>query len=269
MLHAQLAREPRGPAARKAHLERVATLEAMGDAGAALAELRQAVRFEPGHKEAWLLLADRCTEREQFGEAAWALENAATATEGDEERQHTWERLALFCREVLHNTEKARLYARRAESLRKSREQRARPPPPEPARTAPPQTVGVPPPSVLVAPPSVLVPSKRKGLSDEVTSNTDVPSLLKAEEDSPDDAPAKRSSRTKEVAARKAKASPAGAQSKAPSGRPAAADAPASGTEAPRQPKAPSGRHAPVGTTASNTDAAHPPKAPSGRHAPV
>ncbi|WP_304504096.1 hypothetical protein [Corallococcus sp. EGB] len=204
LLHAQLAREPRGPAARKAHLERVATLEAMGDAGAALAELRQAVRFEPGHKEAWLLLADRCTEREQFGEAAWALENAATATEDDEERQRTWERLALFCREVLHNTEKARLYARRAESLRKAREQRARPPAPEPTRPAQTQAVGVPPPSVLVAPPVAAgkAPGKRKDLSDEVTSNTDVPSLLQAEAAAAD-APAKRSSRTKDGAGRK------------------------------------------------------------------
>ncbi|WP_338266318.1 hypothetical protein [Corallococcus caeni] len=267
LLHAQLAREPRGPAARKAHLERVATLEAMGDAGAALAELRQAVRFEPGHKEAWLLLADRCTEREQFGEAAWALENAATATEDDEERQHTWERLALFCREVLHNTEKARLYARRAESLRKSREQRARPPPPEPARTAPPQTVGVPPPSVLVAPPSVLVPSKRKDLSDEVTSNTDVPSLLKAEEVSADDAPAKRSPRAKDGTARKAKASAAVSKPKAPSGRHAPVGTTAPNTEAAHSPKASSGRHAPMGATAPNTEASRQPKAPSGRHA--
>ncbi|RKH80612.1 hypothetical protein D7X99_21195, partial [Corallococcus sp. AB032C] len=197
LLHAQLAREPRGPAARKAHLERIATLEAMGDAGAALAELRQAVRFEPGHKEAWLLLADRCTEREQFGEAAWALENAATATEDDEERQHTWERLALFCREVLNNTEKARLYARRADSLRKSREQRARPPSPEPTRPASSQAGGVPPPSVLVAPPvatgRVPAAKQRKDLSDEVTSNTDVPSLLQAEEAASANAPEKRS----------------------------------------------------------------------------
>ncbi|WP_375756846.1 hypothetical protein [Corallococcus exercitus] len=283
LLHAQLAREPRGPAARKAHLERVATLEAMGDAGAALAELRQAVRFEPGHKEAWLLLADRCTEREQFGEAAWALENAATATEDDEERQHTWERLALFCREVLHNTEKARLYARRAESLRKSREQRARPPPSEPARTAPPQPVGVPPPSVLVAPPVAtgLVPSKRKDLSDEVTSNTDVPSLLKAEEASSDDAPGKRSPRAKDGAARKGKSSPAGRaasaspdaevvrQPKAPSGHHAPVGAAASSTEAPRQPKAPSGSHSPVGPASSSTEALRQPKAPSGGHSPV
>ncbi|RKH54812.1 hypothetical protein D7W81_37640, partial [Corallococcus aberystwythensis] len=302
LLHAQLAREPRGPAARKAHLERIATLEAMGDAGAALAELRQAVRFEPGHKEAWLLLADRCTEREQFGEAAWALENAATATEDDEERQRTWERLALFCREVLHNTEKARLYARRAESLRKSREQRARPPLSEPARPAPAQAVGVPPPSVLVAPPVAtgLVPAKRKDLSDEVTSNTDVPSLLNAEEASADNAAGKRSPRTKDGAARKASASAATAASRAeredaaagsagpggptntageepdaaPGNRKRARTAARSDVADPTSRRAASGK-APVGSPVSNAETSPgaevvlPPKAPSGRHASV
>ncbi|WP_052312947.1 hypothetical protein [Corallococcus coralloides] len=310
LLHAQLAREPRGPAARKAHLERVATLEAMGDAGAALAELRQAVRFEPGHKEAWLLLADRCTEREQFGEAAWALENAATATEDDEERQHTWERLALFCREVLHNTEKARLYARRAESLRKSREQRARPPSPEPARPVPSQAGGVPPPSVLVAPPVATgrVPAaKRKDLSDEVTSNTDVPSLLQAEE-----APEKRPAGAPGASAtsRKGRGNAAGEELDAAPGNKKRGRAGARSDTAERasrkEPeraspdaspsgKAPSGRHASVGDTAQGAEAQRRPasgkalvgsptslvdtvpgaevdvplKAPSGRHAPV
>ncbi|RKG78768.1 hypothetical protein D7W82_31830, partial [Corallococcus sp. CA049B] len=283
LLHAQLAREPRGPAARKAHLERVATLEAMGDAGAALAELRQAVRFEPGHKDAWLLLADRCTEREQFGEAAWALENAATATEDDEERQHTWERLALFCREVLHNTEKARLYARRAESLRKSREQRARPPSPEPTRPAPSQAGGVPPPSVLVAPPVATgrVPAaKRKDLSDEVTSNTDVPSLLQAEEASSANAPEKRPARVPgaNATSRKGRGNTAGEELDAAPGNKKRGRAGArsdtaerasrkesergagASPAAPRLGKAPSGSHAPVANAA---------KAPSGRHASV
>ncbi|MFB1482786.1 hypothetical protein [Corallococcus sp. RDP092CA] len=283
LLHAQLAREPRGPAARKAHLERVATLEAMGDAGAALAELRQAVRFEPGHKEAWLLLADRCTEREQFGEAAWALENAATATEDDEERQHTWERLALFCREVLNNTEKARLYARRAESLRKSREQRARPPAPEPARPAPAQAVGVPPPSVLVAPPVATgrVTAKRKDLSDEVTSNTDVPSLLQAEEA----APGKRVSRAKDGAGRKTSVSSNAVAGTDVSGegkrgraeaRSAAADraprkepgrATGASPDVPPSTKAPSGSHAPVADTAANPRRGDAAKAAAARNA--
>ncbi|NBD07837.1 hypothetical protein [Corallococcus silvisoli] len=280
LLHAQLAREPRGPAARKAHLERVATLEAMGDAGAALAELRQAVRFEPGHKEAWLLLADRCTEREQMGEAAWALENAATATEDDEERQHTWERLALFCREVLHNTDRARTYARRAESLRKSREQRARPPPPEPPRPAPPQASGMPPPSVLVAPPVATgrAPANRKDLSDEVTSNTDVQSLMGAEEAPPAEAPAKRSSRTKEGSARKsadagtasptaAKARKARATGESPEASGAAASPKGRGKAA--SAKAPSGSQAPVGAAAAGTGVAAPSKASQASQPPV
>ncbi|RKH28276.1 hypothetical protein D7V77_09275 [Corallococcus sp. CA041A] len=293
LLHAQLAREPRGPAARKAHLERIATLEAMGDAGAALAELRQAVRFEPGHKEAWLLLADRCTEREQFGEAAWALENAATATEEDEERQHTWERLALFCREVLNNTEKARLYARRADSLRKSREQRARPPSPEPTRPASSQAGGVPPPSVLVAPPvatgRVPAAKQRKDLSDEVTSNTDVPSLLQAEEAASANASEKRSAGASgaSAASRKGRGNAgaqvgstntAGEELEAAPGNKKRGRAGARSDTAERasrkesergagaspsasQPgKAPSGSHAPVASAA---------KAPSGRHASV
>ncbi|RKH90464.1 hypothetical protein D7Y21_06660, partial [Corallococcus sp. AB045] len=288
LLHAQLAREPRGPAARKAHLERIATLEAMGDAGAALAELRQAVRFEPGHKEAWLLLADRCTEREQFGEAAWALENAATATEDDEERQHTWERLALFCREVLHNTEKARLYARRAESLRKSREQRAHPPSPEPARPAPSQAGGVPPPSVLVAPPVATgrVPAaKRKDLSDEVTSNTDVPSLLQAAEASSANAPEKRSTGAKDGAGQKAGAP--GASATARKGRGNAAAQVGSTNTAGEEPDAApgnkkrgrAGARSDTAERASRKEsergagaspaAAQPGKAPSGSHAPV
>ncbi|NNC18843.1 hypothetical protein HJC22_24315, partial [Corallococcus exiguus] len=293
LLHAQLAREPRGPAARKAHLERIATLEAMGDAGAALAELRQAVRFEPGHKEAWLLLADRCTEREQFGEAAWALENAATATEEDEERQHTWERLALFCREVLNNTEKARLYARRADSLRKSREQRARPPSLEPTRPASSQAGGVPPPSVLVAPPvatgRVPAAKQRKDLSDEVTSNTDVPSLLQAEEAASANASEKRSAGASGASATSRKGrgnaeaqvgstNTAGEEPEAAPGSKKRGRAGARSDTAERasrkesergagaspsasQPgKAPSGSHAPVASAA---------KAPSGRHASV
>ncbi|RKH44753.1 hypothetical protein, partial [Corallococcus llansteffanensis] len=289
LLHAQLAREPRGPAARKAHLERVATLEAMGDAGAALAELRQAVRFEPGHKEAWLLLAERCIEREQLGEAAWAMENAATATESDEERQRTWERLALFCREVLHNTERARIYARRAESLRKAREDRARPPPSEPPRAAPPPAQGVPPPSVLVAPPVTTgrIPASRKDLSDEVTANTDLQAMVAAEEDAPSAASAKRSGRAKGGAAPKSEArveagtAPSlatGDRSRDAKASGATQDAPDS-TAASRKGrseaksaasvKAQSGSHAPVAEVASGARKAAGVKAPSGSHAPV
>ncbi|WP_233261929.1 tetratricopeptide repeat protein [Vitiosangium sp. GDMCC 1.1324] len=127
LLRARLAREPRGLVARKARLELVATLEALGEPEAALVELRQAVRFEPGHKEAWLLLVDRLIALGKSGEAAWAMEHAATATEDDEERRGTWERLARFCREVLGDAARAQVYANRAENLRTAIVERAAP----------------------------------------------------------------------------------------------------------------------------------------------
>jgi tetratricopeptide (TPR) repeat protein len=135
-LREQLSREPRGPAARQARLELVSTLEAAGDKDGALTELRQAVRFEPGHKEAWVLLADRLTERGQIGEAAWALEHAATAMVDEAERQRTWARLATFCRDVLKDPARAEVYARRAENLRRVLEEPSAPPVAEPTRTA-------------------------------------------------------------------------------------------------------------------------------------
>jgi tetratricopeptide (TPR) repeat protein len=133
-LREQLVREPRGPNARKARLELVSTLEAAGDKEGALTELRQAVRFEPGHKEAWLLLADRLIARGQNGEAAWALEHAATATDDEVERQRTWARLATFCRDVLKDPARAETYARRAEKLRRILEDPSAPLVPEPSR---------------------------------------------------------------------------------------------------------------------------------------
>ncbi|MFY0573657.1 tetratricopeptide repeat protein [Cystobacter fuscus] len=135
LLRASLAREPRGPVARKARLELVALQEAAGDRDAALAELRQAVRFEPGHKEAWLLLVERLIALGQNGEAAWALEHAATATEDDRERMSAWERLARFCRDVLGDAARAQVYANRADNLRASLAEPL-PLPPEPTRTA-------------------------------------------------------------------------------------------------------------------------------------
>ncbi|OJH37659.1 tetratricopeptide repeat protein [Cystobacter ferrugineus] len=135
LLRASLAREPRGPVARKARLELVALQEAAGDQDAALAELRLAVRFEPGHKEAWLLLVERLIALGQNGEAAWALEHAATATEDDRERMGAWERLARFCRDVLGDAARAQVYANRADNLRTSLAE-PRPLPPEPTRTA-------------------------------------------------------------------------------------------------------------------------------------
>jgi tetratricopeptide (TPR) repeat protein len=137
LLRARIAREPRGLVARGFRLELVATLEALGDREAALAELRQAVRFEPGHKEAWLLLVDRLIALQQHGEAAWALEHAATATEDDTERLGTWERLARFCREVLGDAARTQVYANRAENLRRAIAEREAPAlHPEPPRSA-------------------------------------------------------------------------------------------------------------------------------------
>jgi len=169
LLRAGLAREPRGPAARKARLELVALLEAAGDREASLAELRQAVRFEPGHKDAWLLLVDRLIELGQKGEAAWALEHAATATEDDQERLGTWERLARFCREVLGDAAKAQVYATRADNMREALAEQARPP--EPPRSAVPTressgsrtVVLIPPPSSLIAP-SAMPPAAPESL---------------------------------------------------------------------------------------------------------
>ncbi|QSQ19764.1 hypothetical protein JY651_31330 [Pyxidicoccus parkwayensis] len=182
LLRAQLAHEARGPAARQARLELVATLDALGDEDGALNELRQAVRYEPGHKEAWLLLVDRLSARGNTGEAAWALEHAATATEDEEEREQTWERLAKLWRDVLRNPERAQVFARRAESLRQAREERELPPP-EPPRSATPRREPSGPKSPLVpAPPTLsLTPSGIAALANEVTSNTDVGSVPSVE----------------------------------------------------------------------------------------
>ncbi|WP_426732961.1 hypothetical protein [Myxococcus faecalis] len=176
LLRAQLARESRGPAARQARLELVATLEAAGEMEAALGELRQAVRFEPGHKEAWLLLVERLWARGNQGEAAWALEHAATATEDELEREQTWERLARLWRESLGNAERAQVYARRAEGLRLAREEReAALPPPEPPRGATPRRESSGPRSPLAPSPAKSTSLVAAGgdLSEEITSSSD------------------------------------------------------------------------------------------------
>jgi tetratricopeptide (TPR) repeat protein len=163
LVREQLAREPRGPAARLARMELVAALEDTADVDGALTELRQAVRFEPGHKEAWLLLADRLTERGQIGEAAWALDNAASAMEDESERLRTWLRLASFCHSVLKDPARAEMYSRRAENLRRSSEDKSAPPVPEvPVSPAPRRDPGtgvrtqllIPPPSNVELTPS-------------------------------------------------------------------------------------------------------------------
>ncbi len=179
LLRARLAREPRGPAARKAWLELVASLEADGDADAALAELRHAVRAEPGHKEAWLLLVDRLIARSQSGEAAWALEHAATATEDEAERMRTWERLSRFCLEVLGDEARAQVYAQRAENLRGSIAERLSPSlHPEPPRSALPKREPSNPSTVVLIPAPVAVDVSSDTPATPAGSPASAPTLL-------------------------------------------------------------------------------------------
>jgi Tetratricopeptide repeat len=158
LLREQLAREPRGPTARLARMELVSALEDAGDTEGALTELRQAVRFEPGHKEAWLLLADRLTEHGQIGEAAWALDNAASAMEDEAERLRTWQRLASFCHNVLKDPARAELYSRRADNLRRSLESKDAPPAAEPPRGAAPKREAPPRREGTGSRPQILIP---------------------------------------------------------------------------------------------------------------
>ncbi len=117
-LRAQLQKAPRGPDARVAWRDLVAALEATRKPEDALAELRQSVRMEPGHKEAWLLLFDRLAQRGEVEEAAWCLEQAATSTEDALERADTWERLATFSLEKLGDATEAKLQRTRANNIR-------------------------------------------------------------------------------------------------------------------------------------------------------
>ena len=63
VLRAQLQKAPRGPEARRNWRELVLALEKLGRPEEALKALRNAVGMEPGHHEAWLMLADRCEQR--------------------------------------------------------------------------------------------------------------------------------------------------------------------------------------------------------------
>ncbi|MCY1016378.1 tetratricopeptide repeat protein [Pyxidicoccus sp. MSG2] len=285
-LRAQLARESRGPAARQARLELVATLDALGDDESALNELRQAVRYEPGHKEAWLLLVDRLTARGNMGEAAWALEHAATATEDEAEREQAWERLARFWREALRNPERAQVYARRAEGLRQAREERELPPP-EPPRSATPRREPSGPKSPLVPAPATLslTPSGIEALANEITSNTDVivpPAAAKAPASSKnagakgrggDASPPSRDEAAPEPSARSRKRAGKAAQSKekdalasraeraaAPAGASGAPSAPGGASPRAERPSAP-----PVEPRASASGGAAPAGAPAAR----
>ena len=113
-----LEREPRGPKSRSAWLELVALYDRTGRGAEALAALKNAVRYEPGHRAAWLAYADRVLAiGGRDAEAAWALEHAATATEDKAQRLELWRRLARLTREVLRDEAKAATFSQRAERL--------------------------------------------------------------------------------------------------------------------------------------------------------
>jgi Tfp pilus assembly protein PilF len=125
LLRAQIRREPRGPRTRQSRLELVSMLERMGRNEEAVSELRVAVKFEPGHKDAWLALAQRLAAKGANAEAAWAYEQAASTTEDDAERHRTWLKLAEFCQRVLKDEARAKTYAARALNLKRDIEERA------------------------------------------------------------------------------------------------------------------------------------------------
>lgn len=124
VLRARLNKEPRGAQARESWRELVLALEKLGRAEDALGQLRQAVRMEPGHLEAWLLLADRAEKRGLVAEAAWAMEHAATSTTDDDQREKLWTRLGRYTREVLKDPKVAEQHRQRAEKLKADRDAR-------------------------------------------------------------------------------------------------------------------------------------------------
>lgn len=119
LLRDELSRTPRGPRARLQRLELVALLDRAGRAAEALDALQGAVRAEPGHREAWLTLAERLVADQRDREAAWALEHAAGATADDGARLRLWERLARFVRERLGDEARAAAFEARAERMRR------------------------------------------------------------------------------------------------------------------------------------------------------
>lgn len=117
-LRSFLEREPRGSRSREAWLELVALCDRAGRAADALATLKNAVRYEPGHRAAWLEYADRLLSLGgRDAEMAWALEHAATATEDKTQRLELWRRLARIARESLRDEAKAATFSQRADRL--------------------------------------------------------------------------------------------------------------------------------------------------------
>ena len=121
-VRAVLKQDPLGARARPARMELIAILERTGRAEVALAVLREFVKLEPAHQEAWVALADRLISKGLDDDGAWALEQAAAATEGAAERLKLYRRLARLVRERLHDEERADAFAARAETIQASSE---------------------------------------------------------------------------------------------------------------------------------------------------
>ena len=159
-----LARDPRGVRPRMMRMELVTLLERAGREGDALEALKQAVRAEPGHREAWLAYAERLIALGQRdAEAAWALEHAATATDDQAQRLRLWRRLGAFVRDQLGDEARALTYETRAEKLQRELIPDAQPAPaPLPVRAVVASTVPFP--AVAPLPGGPLVIPTRRGL---------------------------------------------------------------------------------------------------------
>lgn len=130
--------EPRGPRARQQRMELVMLMDRSGRQAEALEALKSAVRAEPGHREAWLAYAERLiVDGSRDGEAAWALEHAATATDDPALRLRLWQRLGRFCRERLNDVARAETYEKRAEKMQRELMQNAPEPSPTPGPALP------------------------------------------------------------------------------------------------------------------------------------
>ncbi len=117
-VRAVLRADPMGDRARPARMELIAILERTGRADAAIGVLREFVKLEPAHQEAWVALADRLIAKGLDDDGALALEEAAAATEGPAERLAIYQRLARLVRERLYDDERADGFDARAEALK-------------------------------------------------------------------------------------------------------------------------------------------------------
>ncbi|HEY0880478.1 MAG TPA: tetratricopeptide repeat protein, partial [Archangium sp.] len=168
----------RGPRARLLRMELVTLLERAGRDGEALEALKQAVKMEPGHREGWLAYAERLISlANRDGEAAWALEHAATATDDPAQRHKLWLRLARFVREQLGDETRAQTYETRAEKLQREHPGLGPAPRPAPIRARDPfQTQPLAPEPLPGGP---LVIPARRGLKPKVSG----PQLTQAQQD--------------------------------------------------------------------------------------